>query len=376
MRFRWTWKIGRIAGVEIGIHPSWLVIYALLAFGATSLARTISPELNSTSSALLGLIGSLILFASLVAHEFAHALVARRLGIPIGGITLFLFGGVATILREAASPEDEIRMAAAGPALSLVLALVFGALAALTAQFHSAWIYTLCLYLAIANGMLALFNLLPAFPSDGGRILRAALWKWKRSQARATGIASRVSLVMAIGLACAGIYFVIALHENRGLWWVAVATFLAQAAVTSGQRAGIDLALEGMRVRDCMLATLIAVPASTTVARFIGEIAGVRGAAYPVLREGRLVGLADVRHTAGLPLRLWEQTSVDRVMTPIERAAGVSPDASARTALASLHDQSLNELPVYEHGELCGIVSHESIFRTLHDRRRSRAARA
>lgn len=376
MRFRWTWKICRIAGIDIGIHPSWLVIYALLAFGATSLARSLSPELNNTSSAVLGLVGSSVLFASLVAHEFAHALVARRLGIPIGGITLFLFGGVATILREAATPEDEIRMAAAGPALSFGLALLFGALALVTAQFHSVWVYTLCLYLSIANAMLAVFNLLPAFPSDGGRILRAALWKLLRSQARATGMASRVSLVMAIALASAGIYFVIALHEDRGLWWVAVATFLAQAAVTSGQRAGVDRALEEMRVRECMLAKLIAVPANTTVARFIGEIAGERGAAYPVLRDGRLVGLADVRHTAGLPLALWEQTSVDRVMTPIERTAGISPDASARTALANLHDQSLNELPVYEEGELCGIVSHESIFRTLHDRRRSRSQRA
>ena len=376
MRFRWTWRLGRIAGVDIGIHPSWLVIYGLFAWSATTLARYLSPDLNAASSALLGLTASLILFASVVAHEFAHALVARRLGIPIGGITLFLFGGVATILREPASPMDEIRMAAAGPLLSFVLAIGFGALAVVANSLHLVWAYTLCFFLAFANGVLALFNLLPAFPSDGGRILRATFWLLQRSQARATGLASRVSFVMAFGLAAAGLYFVFDQHEVRGVWWVVIATFLAQAAFTSAQQANVDLLLEQMTVRDCMLQTLIAVPASTSVATFIGEIAGVRGAAYPVVSDGSLVGLADVRHTAGLPLALWNQTPVSAVMTPIEKAAGLSADASGRSALVRLHDLNLSELPVYEGDELIGIVSQESVFRVLHERRRARGARA
>src|SRR5579864_9363171 len=144
MRFRWTWRLGRIAGVDIGIHPSWLVIYGLFAWSATTLARYLSPDLNAASSALLGLTVSLILFASVVAHEFAHALVARRLGIPIGGITLFLFGGVATILREPASPADEMRMAAAGPALSIFLALAFYVFSIGATSLHWLWGWTLC----------------------------------------------------------------------------------------------------------------------------------------------------------------------------------------------------------------------------------------
>src|SRR5579872_5913013 len=160
MRFRWTWNVGRVAGITISIHPSWLIIYALFAYSAATFGRVLSPELAGASSLLLGLIASLILFASVVAHEFAHALEARRLGIPIAGITLFLFGGVASIMREAASPMGELRMAAAGPLLSFVLALVFGGLAAAANAIHAPWLYTLCFFLAIANALLAVFNLL------------------------------------------------------------------------------------------------------------------------------------------------------------------------------------------------------------------------
>ncbi len=375
MRLRWTWKIGRIAGIDIGVHPSWLLIYALFAYSATTVARLITPELDRTSSLLLGLIASLILFASVVAHEFAHALEARRLGIPIAGITLFLFGGVASIMREAASPMGELRMAAAGPLLSFVLALVFGGLAAAANAIHAPWLYTLCFFLAIANALLAVFNLLPAFPMDGGRILRACMWMWQRSQARATRIASRISLVLAFGLGLTGIYLAISQHEVRGVWWIAIATFLAQMALTSDHQASLDLILETMTVGECMSTTLIPVPASTSVGSFIGEMAGVRGAAYPVLEGGRLVGLTDVRHTAGVPLAAWPTTPIGTLMTPIDDGLAIAPGASARDALLKMHDRSLNELPVFQAGELVGIVTQEAIFRQLHERRRSRGAR-
>src|SRR5579864_9031654 len=144
MRLRGTWRLGRVAGIEIGIHPSWLIIYVLFAWSAMIAARYFTPELNHASSLILGLIASLVLFASVVAHEFAHALVARRLGIPIGGITLFLFGGVATILREPAAPVDEMRMAIAGPALSIFLALAFYVFSIGATSLHWLWGWTLC----------------------------------------------------------------------------------------------------------------------------------------------------------------------------------------------------------------------------------------
>lgn len=365
MPLRWTFKLGRIAGIDIRVHPSWLIIYALFTGALTAGAKFLSPDLNDTSSLLLGLIASLVLFASVVAHEFAHAMVARRLGIPIGGITLFLFGGVAMILREPTSPADEIRMAIAGPALSVVLSALFFGLSFGASALHWGWGGTFCGLLAITNAMLAAFNLLPAFPSDGGRVLRASLWMLQGSQARATGLASIVSLVVAVGLVGAGLYFVISPHEYRGLWWMLIGGFLAQAAMSSARQARTDLTLERMRVSDCMLKTLVPVPANMLVASFIGEIAGKAGEAYPVVDQGVLIGLADVRQTAGLPLALWSRTPVSAVMTPIEKLKALSGLESARNALTQLHDLGINELPVYENGELIGIVSQESIFRAL-----------
>ncbi|MBV8164024.1 MAG: site-2 protease family protein [Candidatus Eremiobacteraeota bacterium] len=367
MRLRWTWKLGRIAGIEVGIHPSWLIIYALVVTSAIGFTPLFSPELSHSSTIVLGLVAALVLFASVVAHEFAHALVARRLGIPIGGITLFLFGGVATIESEPNSPADEFRVAIAGPALSVALAIVFGALYAGTMALGWLWVATLCAYLALTNAALAAFNLLPAFPSDGGRVLRSLLWRLNRSQAKATLWASWVSVVFAGLLAATGGYFVIADREMRGLWWVVLGLFLWQAAVVSGRRARLDLALERLHVADCMLKTLIPVPANTMVASFIGEVAGSPGAGYPVVDRGALVGLADVRNTSGLPFAMWDRTPVSSVMVPIARVPALQGHESARDALMRLHESGADGLPVYEGGELVGIVTRDSIFRKLHD---------
>jgi Zn-dependent protease/CBS domain-containing protein len=366
MRFRWTWKICRIAGITISVHPSWLIIFALFAWSATVAARLFSPELNGTSSLVLGIVASLMLFASVVAHEFAHALVARRLGIPIGGITLFLFGGVATIMREPKRPADELKMAIAGPALSVVLAAVFFGLAFAADAAHWLWGSTFCFFLAFANALVAAFNLLPAFPSDGGRVLRSLLWMLQTSQARATVWASGVSVVVAAGIVIAGIFFVFSSHEMRGWWWVVIGAFLAQAAVATGRTARVDLALERLHVRDCMVRTLVPVPASTSVATFIGEVAGKPQTAYPVVDQGRLVGLADVRQTAGIPVPLWHDTPLSAVMTPIANTVALTGTESAREVLNKLADRKLAELPVYDSGELIGIVTQDSIFRALH----------
>jgi Zn-dependent protease/CBS domain-containing protein len=366
MRLRWTWKLGRIAGIEVGIHPSWIVIYALLAWSAIAAARLFTPELHRNSTIVLGLIAALVLFASVVAHEFAHALVARRLGIPIGGITLFLFGGVAMIQSEPASPTDEMRMALAGPAMSVVLAVVFYLLSLGAEAAHWLWGATLGFFLAYANAALAIFNMLPAFPSDGGRVLRSLLWSLQRSRARATSWASRVTLVVAAALAVAGVYFVFGLHEIRGWWWVLIAAFLSQAALTTARQARTDLALEAMQVRDCMLKTLIPVPAGTMVSSFLGELAGRTGAAYPVVDQGALVGLATVRSTASIPLALWNQTPMSSVMIPIGRTPALTGAESAHDALARLHECGVDELPVYEGAELIGIVSRDSILHKLH----------
>jgi Zn-dependent protease len=381
MLVRGTWRIGRIAGIEIAIHPSWLVIYALFAWSATAVA---SPALGRFAVIELGLVYSLLLFASVVVHELSHAIVARRQGIPIGNITLFLFGGVASIKREPGTPGDELRMAAAGPAASVALGILFAAIAWPLPE-RWVWANDLFWFLSISNVALAVFNLLPAFPSDGGRILRAFLWRWLGSQARATGNAGIVSLVVAGLLIAGGTYLAfngrsiggsdapgVANITVKGWWWILIGIFLSQAALASMRGARSSLILERMPVGECMARTLIPVPASTSIAGFVSEMAvNGRRAGYPVVSDGALLGLVTLQDTSAVPHTLWQQTPVTAVMTPSSRAPGVPPAMPACDALAVLDEHHVGELPVFEGGALTGVVSKETIYAALHDRERA-----
>lgn len=380
MFVRGTWRIGRIAGIEIALHPSWLVIYALFAWSAMVVAPTVDPNLHKSGIIELGLVFSLLLFVSVVIHELSHAVVARRLGIPIGNITLFLFGGVASIQREPGSPADELKMAAAGPAASVVLALVCLVVAV---PLPNGWANDLVWFLAYSNAALAIFNLLPAFPSDGGRILRAIIWHFRGSQARATANASVVSLVVAAGLIAAGIYFAFNGRDItggdaiavRGGWWILVGLFLGQAALANMRGARFSLMLESMPVAECMARTLIPVPTTTTIAGFVAEMA-VPGkpAGYPVVSDGAFVGLVTLQDTAAVPHMLWQQTPITAVMTPSSRTPFIPAQMPASDALAKLDAQHVGELPVFEDGSLTGVVSKETIFAALHAKERANSA--
>jgi Zn-dependent protease len=380
MFVRGSWRLGRIAGIEIAVHFSWLVIYALFAWSATVLAKIVDPKLGKAGVVELGMLYALMLFASVVVHELAHAVVARRLGIPIGNITLFLFGGVASIKREPGTPADELKMAAAGPAASVVLALLcFAVMLPLPEGFGSDLFYLL----GYSNALLAAFNLLPAFPSDGGRILRAIIWHFRGSQAQATAAASIVSLIVAAGLVMVGLYLVFDSREQvaqsnfvvRGWWLVLIAVFLAFAARASLRGARASLILERMPVAECMARTLIPVPTSTTIAGFVTEMAVTgSGAGYPVVNDGAFVGLVTLQDTSAVPHGLWQQTPITAVMTPSSRTPFLPGSMPASDALAALDAKHVGELPVFEDGSLTGVVSKESIYAALRAKERAQTA--
>jgi len=374
MFVRGSWRLGEIAGIEVAVHPSWLVIFVVFSIfatlGAQEFAQGMGVRLSTASGAVLGVLAALAVFASVVIHEFSHALVARRLGIPTGNITLFLFGGVASILREPGSPGDEAKLAAAGPAASLILCAIFAALSFAADRLGWGWAFTLLWILASANLVLALFNLLPAFPSDGGRLLRAALWRMLGSQARAAAIASRISVVVAGLLIVAG--FWLSLHRIfNGIWLMFIALFLLLAAIASGRQARLNLALERLRVADLMVRTLIPVSGDSSLAAFVAGVAsdGAR-AGYPVVSGGTFLGLANPRDTASVSPALWAQTPVSAIMTPAARMPALAPGAAASDALAALTQSGARTLPVFEDGQLVGVVSDEAIFSGLRDRNR------
>lgn len=378
MFVRGTLRLGRIAGIEIAVHPSWLIIYALFAWSAITIAPSLDPHLTKTGVISLGLVYALALFASVVLHELSHAVVARRLGIPVGNITLFLFGGVASILREPGAPADELKVAAVGPAASVVISIVCSLIDALLPY---GWWKDLFYALAWSNAALAVFNLLPAFPSDGGRIFRAIIWHFRNSQARATQVAGVASLFIAAGLIGAGIF--LAFDSERvlgagptimikGYWWILLGLFLGQAALASMRGARVSLILETMPVGECMARTLIPVPTTTTIAGFIAQMAiAGRSAGYPVVDDGAFIGLVTLQDTAAVPHVLWPQTPITAVMTPSSRTPAISAQMPAFEALETLDARHVGELPVFENGTLTGVVSKESIFAALHARGKS-----
>lgn len=378
MFVRGTLRLGRIAGIEIAVHPSWLIIYALFAWSAITIAPSLDPHLTKTGVISLGLVYALALFASVVLHELSHAVVARRLGIPVGNITLFLFGGVASILREPGAPADELKVAAVGPAASVVISIVCSLIDALLPY---GWWKDLFYALAWSNAALAVFNLLPAFPSDGGRIFRAIIWHFRNSQARATQVAGVASLLIAAGLIGGGIF--LAFDSERvlgagptimvkGYWWILLGLFLGQAALASMRGARVSLILETMPVGECMARTLIPVPTTTTIAGFIAQMAiAGRSAGYPVVDDGAFIGLVTLQDTAAVPHVLWPQTPITAVMTPSSRTPAISAQMPAFEALETLDARHVGELPVFENGTLTGVVSKESIFAALHARGKS-----
>src|SRR5580700_1859473 len=376
MRLRWTWRLGSIAGIDVGVHPSWLLVFALFAYVAMERSSLLGFDLPLVQRIFLGLAVSLVLFASVIVHEFSHAFVARRQGIPIGNITLFLFGGVATILREPGTPMDEVRMATAGPLASVALALIFGLIWFICSELGFLWGTAFAALLALSNAMLAIFNMLPAFPSDGGRVLRALLWKATGSQARGTGYAAMVSALIAGLLMLTGLTIAVVDYKQDpfwsfALWPVIIGAFLLQAALASARQARINLALERMPITDCFARKLISVPADMSVASFVSQLAvGDPSAGYAVVNDGKFVGLLSVRDTGGVPHSLWEVTPVSAVMTPSHRVPGLTASAAACEGLAQLELQAVRELPVFDNGALTGVISHDTIFAALRAKER------
>jgi Zn-dependent protease len=242
-----TFTVGRFFDIRVGIHVSWLAVYAFLTF---SIASAFS-DLGRTQAYTMGAICALAVFLSVTAHEFGHALVARRFGVRTQAITLFLFGGVATLEREPPTPRAEIAIALAGPAMSAVLgALGWGLFALVIALAHGkVWedVAVVIGYVAIANGVLAVFNLLPSFPMDGGRVLRATLWRMWRSHARATAAATFIGIPLSVGLLGLGVFLVIREHRWQDGWYIVLGAFLTLQSVVAYRRAREAVAAEGSR---------------------------------------------------------------------------------------------------------------------------------
>jgi Zn-dependent protease len=357
-----------IAGFKIRLDLSWVILALLVSW---SLAQGFFPALYEglppSAYWWMGLAAVLGLAVSIVLHELAHSVVARRHGLPIRSITLFALGGVAEMGAEPPSARVELLMAIAGPIASVVLAVIFyfGSGAAESIGAPEAFVAVLS-YLALVNGVLAAFNLVPAFPLDGGRVLRAALWsRWGDLQ-RATQVAARFGTFAAYVLIALGVLNAFDGNLVSGLWWVVLGLFLKSAATSERYQLLTRLALQGKPVSRFMTRDPIVVPAEISVQTLLDEyVYGHYHELFPVVEDGRLLGGVGVREIKGVPREARADTLVRAVLTPCSADTSVAPDEDAAQTLAHMSHTGNTRLLVQQNGQLAGIVTIKDLLRAL-----------
>ena len=342
-------QIARVIGIPIYLHFSWLIIFGLIAWTlSTGYFPAQSPDLPAASYWAKGLVASLLFFVSILLHELGHAVVARRQGLRTRSITLFVFGGVAQLEKDPRDGRAEFWMAAAGPVASLALAGLFYAVASL--PFLGASAAAVAKYLALINLMLALFNLVPAFPMDGGRLLRGALWG-PLGKARATRIASGAGTLFAFLLIFAGVFSLLRGDSLGGLWYILIGWFIKDASLSSYQQVRLDEALRGVTVRDAMVQAVATIPGSGSVAEAAREYFMRTGyGSYPVTRGEAVVGLLCLKDILRLSAEEREATSVQGAMRPLTDAIVTDPDVPLPEVLSRMAQAGTARLLVM-HGE-------------------------
>jgi len=362
---RGSLRLGRIAGIEIGVHYTWLLAFVIIVW---SLARDFFPY-NYPGWGLgtywiIGTLAALMLFVSVLLHELAHSLVAQARGLPVSSITLFIFGGISNLQEEPKSPGIEFAVAIVGPLTSLMLAGIFWGLGLVLGGKPSPLIAMLD-YLALINVILGVFNLLPGFPLDGGRVLRSFLWNSSGNLTRATNTAATIGRFLGWGLIAFGVFELFLGNVLGGLWIAFIGWFLSNAADTSRRQRTLKEHFASTTVRTIMDPNPETVSADTPVAEMVPEFfLQQQRRAVPVSQDGRLVGIVTVTDVNRLPQDKWAETPVAEIMTG-QPIYGLSPEDDLDTAMKLITRHDLNQLLVLDQGQPVGLLSRADIIRYL-----------
>jgi Zn-dependent protease len=358
----------KLLGFSVRIDISWVVIAALVTW---SLATGVFPQfyegLPGAAYWLMGAAGAVGLFASIVFHEMCHSLVARAYGLEMKGITLFIFGGVAEMDEEPQSAKVEFLMAAAGPLSSVLLA--FGFFAAYTFWAVARLpvpVGAVIAYLGWMNIVLAVFNLVPAFPLDGGRILRAALWSWKENLKWATRAASRIGSGFGLALILMGLLSLFRGNLIGGVWWLLIGMFLRNAAGKSYQQLLARQALSGEPVGRFMEPRPIVAPPTISIEEFVEDyVYRYHFKMFPVIENDRLLGSVSTREVKEIPRSEWAGLTVADVLAPCSPDNTISPEADSLVAISKMSGSGASRLIVVEGDRLVGIVSLKDMLKFL-----------
>jgi Zn-dependent protease/predicted transcriptional regulator len=364
-----NFSIGRFGGVEVRLHWSLLAVFALIVWSlADGVFPSENPGLSDGTYLAMAIVAAFLFLASILLHELGHSWVARREGIEVDSITLWLFGGVAQFKDRFTSAGAEFRVALSGPLVSIGLGVVFVLIAIVS--LPSA-VDGVAAWLGYINLVLAAFNLLPASPLDGGRVLHAALWRAKADYAWATRVASEIGQGFGYLFIALGLVMFVFQGSFSGAWLAFIGWYLLQGARAEARYVATEQALGGVRVRDLMVRQPVTVDADSTIGRFMDEVAwSQRFTTYPVLERGRPVGLLAFASVAAVPRSEWDTHRVRDTMIPLDQVPLLTEDETAVDALADLSAPRANRGLVVDNGHLAGVLSITDLARALEVGRR------
>jgi Zn-dependent protease/CBS domain-containing protein len=358
-----TIKIGRLLGFEVNVHWSWVFIFFLVTWTfSAGILPEFYPEWTDSRRWVVGSAISLVFFFSILLHEMSHSVVARRYGIPVSSITLFVFGGVSNLTKEPENARQEFWIAIVGPLTSLVLAAMFAGLFFLLEPIEDG-AAGVALYLAFINTAIGIFNLVPGFPLDGGRVLRSVFWARKRNILAATRLASRGGQIVAYMIMGLGVAVVLLFGQFiTGIWFFLIGNFLRTASAASYEQLFVETVLKGIPASRVARADFVALSPEVTVAELVEDhILAGRGRGFPVLAGEELLGMITLTDTRNIPRDLWPTTTVYRAMTPVSKLKTVGLDSELTEVLALMTREDINQVPLMDGRLLRGLIHRSDL---------------
>src|SRR4030095_12188489 len=363
-------KLGRIFGVEIGLHYSWLLIALFIAFSLIGYFKSAHPNWDDSVIWSMALVTAVLFFAAVIAHELSHAMVAKRRGLPVRSITLFALGGVAQLEKEPEDAKTEFLVSIVGPiasaAIGFICLMLAWALGWTVMAGANKPLMAMLIWLGYNNIGLAIFNLLPGFPMDGGRVLRALIWWYTGSARRATLAASLTGQVFGFAFILFGIYRFFGGAGFSGLWMAFIGWFLLNAAKAAYAQQELTERLRGLRVGDLMARDCTVVDGNANLQTFFHDyLLRTARRGFLIAEQGVVTGLVTPNEVKGIPRARWPYATVFDVMRPLEQLRTVTPETAVSEALEIIGRDGINQLPAVANGRLEGMISRDQILRYL-----------
>jgi Zn-dependent protease len=359
--------IGKLSGITISIDYSWFFIFLLVTWSlAANYFPSVFPDWSIAQSIAAGLITSLLFFASVLAHELGHSITAQKHGIPVSSITLFIFGGLANISREPEKPGVEFKIAIAGPLTSIVLGIIFWVLYFFLPSPRFDAVAEIAFWLGWINLTLAVFNLLPGFPLDGGRVLRAIIWKVSKNPHKATQWVANIGRGIAYLMIAAGIVIMFTGNVINGLWLAFIGWFISNAATGNSRRVSVQQELQKYTVAELMKINYVKIPASISIEEMYNEYIRQNRKSYLVITSGsETLGLVNMHLLRKLDKQQWSIKTASEVMTPLNRLRSLPPEADLIAAVRLFQEEKIDLLPVVREGEIIGLIGYEDLVNFL-----------